>query len=317
MKVHRPQSEAELKEVLAHLVAQPGVGPNDIRRQVNHILRYASQHQVSLEHCLFTRKGREVAAACLGLDAPGRTSTFYITLNIQDETTIDALASLVQRSVEQAARRGIRLVQTLLPPESDRETRVYDRSGFTYLAELIYMERQEEVRPLTDRATLPLTWASYSPVNHEMFARTIAGTYAGSLDCAALNGLREIEDVLATHKSIGEFNPSWWLVGLHKGEPVGTILLAYQPERASGEVVYMGVLPDWRGRGIGSALMHQAGRLARQHAISVLSLAVDDRNRPAKCLYARFGFDEVARRRAWIKSLPMKCDDAPRSNACF
>ena len=58
----------------------------------------------------------------------------------------------------------------------------------------------------------------------------------------------------------------------------------------------LGTLPDWRGRGIGGAMLDHAGTLARAAGRGALSLIVDSSNPRAMALYARHGFREVARR---------------------
>lgn len=50
------------------------------------------------------------------------------------------------------------------------------------------------------------------------------------------------------------------------------------------------VLPDYRGRGIGSALLGEAESRARAAGSSRLTLEVHDSNRDAKRLYERYGF---------------------------
>ena len=50
------------------------------------------------------------------------------------------------------------------------------------------------------------------------------------------------------------------------------------------------VLPDYRGRGIGSALLDELERRARAAGSSRLTLEVHDSNRDAKRLYERYGF---------------------------
>lgn len=56
--------------------------------------------------------------------------------------------------------------------------------------------------------------------------------------------------------------------------------------------------PEFRGRGIGSALIAQARTLARLAGFDRLSLAVFEENTGALRLYHRLGFEEAARHRA-------------------
>jgi RimJ/RimL family protein N-acetyltransferase len=57
----------------------------------------------------------------------------------------------------------------------------------------------------------------------------------------------------------------------------------------------MFVIASHRGRGVGTALMAEALRWAREHAIERVELAVYPHNSAAIALYRRFGFVEEGR----------------------
>lgn len=56
------------------------------------------------------------------------------------------------------------------------------------------------------------------------------------------------------------------------------------------------VYPEFRGRGLGSALLRQAEELARLTEATQMSLIVEEANSSALKLYLRYGFEEWARR---------------------
>jgi RimJ/RimL family protein N-acetyltransferase len=62
-----------------------------------------------------------------------------------------------------------------------------------------------------------------------------------------------------------------------------------------GEIGMM-VAPDWRGRGVGSALLEAAMHWARERGLHKLSLSVFPHNAAALALYRKFGFVEEGRR---------------------
>jgi ribosomal protein S18 acetylase RimI-like enzyme len=59
--------------------------------------------------------------------------------------------------------------------------------------------------------------------------------------------------------------------------------------REAWEVIYLGLTPGARGRGLGRAVLRHALELARDH-VPFLELAVDLRNTPAVRLYRSAGF---------------------------
>jgi len=66
-----------------------------------------------------------------------------------------------------------------------------------------------------------------------------------------------------------------------------------------GELVYLGVVPEMRGHGIGRALLRRAIRETAEMGLTQISLAVDAGNTPALRLYRDAGFEETHRRLAY------------------
>jgi ribosomal protein S18 acetylase RimI-like enzyme len=77
-------------------------------------------------------------------------------------------------------------------------------------------------------------------------------------------------------------------------EAVGVVLASEVEGR--GDLGYLGVVPEARGRGVGRALLGQAIRDTARMGLVALTLAVDTQNGPAWRLYAGAGFKEVRRR---------------------
>lgn len=56
------------------------------------------------------------------------------------------------------------------------------------------------------------------------------------------------------------------------------------------------IAPEWRGRGLGNALMADLIRAAMQRGATAMTLEVRPSNAPALALYARYGFQAAGRR---------------------
>lgn len=104
-----------------------------------------------------------------------------------------------------------------------------------------------------------------------------------------------VEAMAAAKPGWGAAAPSWWesmqagrstlLVALDGEEPVGVAQLVHSE---IPEVCNVGVLEQHRGRGIGTALMGEAERLARP--VGRLRLGVGTDNPEARRLYERLGY---------------------------
>ena len=91
---------------------------------------------------------------------------------------------------------------------------------------------------------------------------------------------------------------SWTLdgtfVAVAGAEIVGSLHL--EPSRHGFGEVGMAVGREWRGRGVGSALLAAAIEWARERGLHKLSLGVFAHNEAAIALYRKFGFIEEGRR---------------------
>ena len=104
------------------------------------------------------------------------------------------------------------------------------------------------------------------------------------------------------------FRRSWddeaaFVVALADGEVVGQLSVEREEHPLVRHVATLGmaVLPGWRGRGVGTALLAEAFRWAREVGVEKLSLSVFPHNRAALALYRRFGFVEEGRLRRHSK----------------
>jgi mycothiol synthase len=68
-------------------------------------------------------------------------------------------------------------------------------------------------------------------------------------------------------------------------------------------LVYIGLAPQVRGRGLGTILVQQALSTAAEDNRRRLTLAVDSSNQPALRLYFRHGFQKMAEKVALIRDL--------------
>jgi ribosomal protein S18 acetylase RimI-like enzyme len=241
--------------------------------------------------------GDELVGSCAFIPSQGRCA---VVLAPRLASWDPALAArLLRAAATMACWAGARLIQSLTDPDAASPiSRTLADAGFEVLAELSYMRRP--VEPAERDLPLPpqVRWRRYSRLRRRLFADTIAATYEGSLDCPGLAGLRTAADALATHKATGLFSPHAWHVAFVDGRPAGVELVNALESRT--ELVYLGVVPALRGRGLGRTLLVQAIRDTAALGIPKLGLAVDIRNTPAMRLYEGMGFREIRRRLAWF-----------------
>jgi mycothiol synthase len=310
---YRPVGRGEIHAAL-RLILDTDRRPAD-EGAVLDFLEFAVQRAIDLNDIWIAESGGRVVWAMLPIVSPGRTMLLLAPAGGQPgrDGNADVPGTLADAVCEHFAGRGVQLAQVLLDPADTAARDTFLARSFRQMAELLYL--QTDVRRTLPAARLPdgFDWLNYSPGVHATFASTIVKSYADSLDCPALNGLRDIEDVIAGHKaSGGEFDPALWMLLRERGDPVAVLLLARAAANGASELVYLGLVPAARGRGLADVVMRQALHVVASHGrADILALAVDARNEPALRLYHRHGLRRVGTKLAMMRQLW----DRPATNA--
>lgn len=286
-------------QVLARVLAQGGAGAVASPTHVRSFARYIETCGLEWLAWRFRRQRRD-AACLLALLLPGRTAIVMFPTPGARSTEWDDQRQLMAAGLKHLAGRHLHYVQALVEPQAREKRELLEAHGFTHLTELIYLRRG--VAPLGSERPCDrqVTWVAYDSGRDHAFAQMLLATYQDSRDCPELTGLRPIDAVIASHKAAGAFDPTLWELACIDGAHAGCLLLSLLTHGSLMEVVYLGVVPSWRRRGVGGLLLcralEQSGRVgARQ-----LTAVVDRRNDPARQLYARFGFKPTAAREAYI-----------------
>jgi GNAT superfamily N-acetyltransferase len=214
------------------------------------------------------------------------------------------------------------LAQSLLEPREVEAIVAFRAAGFTQLGDLAYMRRVAAApaaaeKPLPEGvhlesvALLQSRGLGETPIA-EMLKRALSESYIDTKDCPELCGLRSVDDVLESHRAVGKYDPGLWWVVTVDGRAEGCLLFNVCPEHESVELVYVGLSPALRGKGLGSTLLNlglrqvlgaakpeESGGVTGTPARCVVgpggvTCAVDTRNTSATKLYRAAGFQRFA-----------------------
>ena len=252
----------------------------------------------------------ELCGAVVAQVLPGRVASVTPPQTSPSDHRAQIAAGLLLRLSAELQTAGVQLAQSLLAPEDAASAAALRAGGYEHAADLLYMSAEADSFP-EHALTLPFMLAPLSGSDESRLLRIVEATYAGTLDCPQIDGLRAIVDVLAGYRAVGESHDRLWSVARADGNDVGCLLLADHAGTRQYEVVYVGLIPEVRGRGWGLELTRQAQWLARQAGRERLVLAVDAANEPAIRSYATAGFRAWDRQAVWIKSLIAVAKDLP------
>jgi ribosomal protein S18 acetylase RimI-like enzyme len=189
------------------------------------------------------------------------------------------------------ATHGAKLIQALLTPAELHRAPSLIRNGFQSLGTTHTLEHTlEDIPGLETRSNY--TYRTFSQASRDEFLQAIEASYEGSQDFPELDRLRAMEDVLTGYQAVGQFTPEHWKLIFQDGGELGAVLLVNPADSPREfELVYLGVLPAFRGRGLGTQLTHDLlTRLAQLGLPGKVRLGVDARNQPALRMYDRLGF---------------------------
>jgi mycothiol synthase len=296
----RPCDKNELHTAVQLVLSTPEGLPAEA--QVVDFLRHAMRRRMDLSHLWVAEQRRRLVWAVLPVVSPGRTMLLFAPGLPINQTREAAARELLQQVCLEQSGLGVDLAQVLLAPEDGASQARFEASEFITLGELMYLQgrvRRRPVEPVVPGAR----WLRYERQTHPVFVRAILSSYEQSLDCPALTGRRSIDDVIAGHKAAGQFHPEHWFVLVLDDEPAGVVLLNCTPGTEAVELVYLGLSPRFRGRGLGDVLMQRAQHTAAAAGCRQIALAVDAQNRPALKLYYRHGLGWVCNRVAMLRDL--------------
>ena len=273
--------------------------------RVEELLEDVGRRSQSIDLLFGAYDSTGLAGASMAVESPGAAALVLAGGDPPDNRRFAATEAALKTVQDAAWERSIVLLEILTPPDADRLGKAVERAGFRYLTQLIYLQRECGRNDITHESPSDVTFVLYSPNLEGMFQKTVAQTYAQSLDCPELTGVRSTAEVLAGHRATGDHDPALWSVAMRGGDPVGVLLLGRIARFPAIEIVYMGVAQSARGTGVGDTLLARAIDTATRTSAKQLALAVDRRNAPARRLYARWGFVQAARREAWIATSPL------------
>ena len=289
-------------EAVRRLVA---VGSSSDPANAQRFMHYAKTNAIAL-NAMWSRIDRDdrIVQTVLVVVNAGRTAMIFAS-HPRSPQEVPSLGKLIDHAVSHLSDQDVDLAQLLLEPDESLECQAALAGGFSQLATLTYLQRAISKRSLPPAAQFSddVAVEAYAEHLYDDFLAAVLASYEDTLDCPKLFGLRKPADILAGHRATGKFDPSLWTLLRVQGEPSGVVLLNPFPDQRTVELVYLGLAPVVRGRGLGRELLRHALRLLPSRRERTVTLAVDENNAPALRIYREAGFRAELRRVALIRSL--------------
>lgn len=269
---------------------------------VDGFFELVDQQKLSLDELWAVYRDEQLLGAMLIIPGAGRASTCLVC-PVLEHASVATIGQLMRSACLSQNSQETRIIQALVEPSNHLEIESLRAAGFQEVACLQYMEKRDFTTTTSSELGDSIQALTWSPARRAMFAQAILASYEDTMDCPSLFGLRDIDDIIASHMATGVFSPELWFCLTVAEQPVAVMLLNRMPQQSATELVYLGVRKDWRRQGLGQRLVQFGLAQSQRCGITNMVLAVDESNIPAKVLYRRLGFVAGARKLALIFTL--------------
>jgi ribosomal protein S18 acetylase RimI-like enzyme len=270
--------------------------------RIERALQLADRGDLPPNGLLVCRYGAELKGAMVAFPLPGAAGLCWPPQAVAGSLVVQVEDALLAAALRRFGDGGAKFVQALLNGEELPQSGPLRRHGFSHITTLLYLEFIMHSRPPSTPYE-NLVFEPYSTCDRTVFHATLMATYVHTLDCHELNGLRTLNDIIEGYRATaGSRVDFWWLVKVDD-KPVGVVVTAPSEEAATWELSYLGLVPEARGGGLGTAMANKVVSEILSRGIQRVTLAVDCRNEPARRVYARLGFLETDRREVFLRSL--------------
>jgi len=143
----------------------------------------------------------------------------------------------------------------------------------------------------------PFEIRRWTEQDYQPSAQVITAAYRNHVDSEINDQYRTLSGSLRFLNNIvrfpgcGTFDPESSFVALDRTGALAGIILCSRVRHDVGHVTQVCVLPDYRSRGLGKALLAATAHNLRRRKFSALSLTVTEANKPAVDLYRDLGFE--------------------------
>ncbi len=250
---------------------------------------------------LVAKASEEIVGATWAQLTAGQTAVVWLPA-----VTNPAAVGLLEAMTAFLNENDVTLAQFLVSEDGTVTPELLTAGEFQQLAKLAYLTVDSRLFP-TERPSGQLKFQPAAGAEPQRLGALLLSTYKGSLDCPQLNGVRDSSDVLEGYREQGTFAPEQWFFVQRAGQDVGALILTMHSDSGNWELVYMGLVPEARGSGLGREILDFAMWQASQGGAERLVLAVDETNRYAREMYERAGFVAWDYRTVYARLRPQGC----------
>lgn len=179
-------------------------------------------------------------------------------------------------------------------PDAVHINAALERTGFVVSKAKIFVEK--DLRAFRAAQEDPFVYRSLAEIGEDRFLEIMSRAAEGDPfeDVAARDPRRDFRDLVGYAGAA--FDPTWWRVAYLGRDPVGVVLPQVFSDRTNeGTLFYVGVLPEFRGRGFGRMLHASGLAFLAGRGITRYVGSTDARNFPMIAVFRANGCEQTGR----------------------
>lgn len=271
---------------------------------------------------------QRLCGVAIAIRQPGNSATLLAM-----QVTGDAVASeLITPLIERLSQTGATFIQSGCDDQA--QASILSQGGFEPLADLVMMSLEADrfapaaelasgTPPPNPTAHPPIQWVALDELGEDWrvhLNEVATRTFIETRDCPRLSDFRSADDIVDGYVAAAHFDrrlacllrveDAWagCLILTEHAAPLadkapGDARQSDQPESGALELTYMGLVPEFRRRGLASELMSKTISQAVASGASRIVLAVDRENRRAAEIYQRLGWSDVIGETVWGRKI--------------
>ncbi len=225
---------------------------------------------------------------------------------------------LLTAAIDWAKQLPIEMLQAVVDRSDCAYHAVLERVGLEKLVDLVFVTSPPVESPApTKNDSMAADWdfqpVAPDPLNMQRWHQILEATYTNSQDCPSINGKRSAANTIAGYQATGSFLEQGWMIVRSSnehvpeleansngesdqhptGRDVGCLILADHPGNDFLELIYFGVSPAARGKGLGRHILEKASQFAKKMGRNRIIAAVDRKNLPALRVYAQLEYQAI------------------------
>ncbi len=316
-EIRPARNPREQRQALSLMISENE--PEAKERELEKIFASVRKGQLDLTHLLIATTGRNILAAQLMIAQQDKTAILWpaaIDPAFPGEAPnnphlLESIQeTLLKKTILLAQKEACVQIQTTVEHDDTTRSAFYERNGLPAIGELLYMQRPASRCPPTDnpcesRTDLEQTEDALKLVpvtegiSDEFLGELLQGTYIESADFPELQHNHDAYRSLLTHRLQGEYHPKHWFVIKQNETAAGVLFFSWHPDIEQWELTYLGILPEFRGKGIAGKAIGKSFQDSSRNNNPVF-LGVDSRNHYAIKVYESHGFVLLSRQRVHV-----------------